>query len=101
MGRRLREALAGFPAVALTGARQVGKTALCRHVWPDAGYVTLDIPALADAARRAPDRFLDEHPAPLIVDEIQYAPELLRHIKVRVDQDRRPEIGRASCRERV
>jgi predicted AAA+ superfamily ATPase len=32
MGRRLREALAGFPAVALTGARQVGKTALCRHV---------------------------------------------------------------------
>ncbi len=90
MGRRLREGLRGFPVVALTGARQVGKTSLCRHVWPDAAYVTLDIPSVADSARLAPERFLDEHPPPLILDEIQYAPELLRHLKVRVDRDPRP-----------
>jgi predicted AAA+ superfamily ATPase len=87
---RLSESLRTFPVVVVTGARQVGKTSLCRHVWPDAGYVTLDIPSVADAARLSPERLLDEHPPPLIIDEIQYVPELLRAIKARVDRQRAP-----------
>ena len=78
MTPRLRKALQQFPAVLVSGARQVGKTALCRHVWPKANYVSLDLPAEADAARREPGAFLKRHRPPLIVDEIQYAPELMR-----------------------
>ena len=87
---RLQTALRQFPVVLLSGARQVGKTVLCRHVWPEANYVTLDLPAEAEAARTDSSAFLDRHSSPLIVDEIQYAPELLRHMKVRVDRDRQP-----------
>jgi predicted AAA+ superfamily ATPase len=87
---RLTKALRQFPAVLVSGARQAGKTALCRHVWPAANYVSLDLPAEADSARSEPETFLQRHPAPLIVDEIQYAPELLRYMKATVDQDKRP-----------
>ena len=87
---RLETALRQFPAVLVSGARQMGKTALCRHVWPEAHYVTLDLPAEAESARHDASAFLQRHPAPLIIDEIQYAPELLRHLKVRLDRDRSP-----------
>lgn len=87
---RLRAAAKTFPVVVLTGARQVGKTSLCRYLWPDANYITFDVPGMAEMARLAPERFLDEHPTPLIMDEIQYVPELLRHIKLRVDEKRQP-----------
>ena len=86
----LKAALAQFPVVAVTGARQVGKTTLARWLLPRAGYVTLDYPADADRARLSPDEFLRTLPQPAILDEIQYAPELLRHLKLAVDRDRRP-----------
>jgi hypothetical protein len=86
----LRKALDQFPAVLLSGARQAGKTALCRHVWPHADYVSLDIPSEAVAAQTDSDSFLERHPPPLIVDEIQYAPQLLRQIKCRIDAHRQP-----------
>ena len=86
----IQKALAEFPAVVLTGARQVGKSTLARHLWPGATYVTLDLPSVAALAERDPEVFWQLHPAPLIVDEVQYAPALLRHLKVRLDQDRRP-----------
>lgn len=47
-------------------------------------------PANAEAARTAPDELLKAYPPPIIIDEIQYAPSLLRHLKVRIDQDRSP-----------
>lgn len=77
-----------FPAVLVTGARQTGKTSLLRHLYPRASFLSLDLPANAEAARTAPDALLEGYPAPVIIDEIQYAPSLLRHIKVRIDQDR-------------
>jgi len=79
-----------FPAVLITGARQTGKTSLLRHLYPRASYLTLDLPANAEAARTAPDELLKAYPPPVIIDEIQYAPSLLRHLKVRIDQDRSP-----------
>lgn len=79
-----------FPALLITGARQTGKTSLLRHLYPDASYLTLDLPANAEAAHTAPDELLEAYPPPVIIDEIQYAPVLLRHLKVRIDQDRRP-----------
>lgn len=79
-----------FPAVLVTGARQAGKTSLLRHLYPQVSYLSLDLPAHAEAAQTAPDALLAQYPEPVIIDEIQYAPSLLRHLKVRIDQDRSP-----------
>ncbi|MGA7538024.1 MAG: ATP-binding protein [Steroidobacteraceae bacterium] len=72
----------------LTGARQVGKTTLARHFLPEAAYVTLDVPPQAELARLNPAELFRSRPAPLILDEVQYAPSLLRELKVRVDRQR-------------
>ena len=79
-----------FPAVLVTGTRQAGKTAILRHLFPQASFLSLDLPANAEAAHTAPEQLLDQHPEPVIIDEIQYAPALLRHVKVRIDKDRSP-----------
>lgn len=85
---KLRRLSSLFPAVILTGARQSGKTTLLRKAFPEHGYVSLDLPTVADQAEQNPDLFLAEHPSPLIVDEVQYAPGLFRHLKVAIDRDR-------------
>lgn len=79
-----------FPAVLVTGARQVGKTSLLRRLFPEAAYVTLDYPGFSEAALTEPERLLDGFEEPVIIDEIQYVPSLLRHLKTRIDRDRRP-----------
>lgn len=90
---RLIRLASQFPAVVVTGARQAGKTTLLRAAFPDHSYVSLDLPSIADQAERNPDLFLRDHPPPILVDEIQYAPGLFRHLKVAID-DRRHEMGR-------
>lgn len=79
---------AHYPCILVIGARQVGKSTLLRALHP-AGmeYVTLDDYTLAAQARKDPIGFLQEHRAPLFIDEVQYAPELLRAIKLRVDEE--------------
>ncbi len=84
----LKQAAAIRPVVLITGARQTGKSSLLKHAFPETTYLTLDYPSLAQAAQESPEHFLNERPAPLIIDEIQYAPSLLRHIKPRIDEDR-------------
>ena len=79
-----------FPAVLVTGPRQVGKTSLLRHLGAERSYVTLDDPLIRDLAKREPALFLQRFRPPLIIDEIQYAPELLPLIKMSIDQDRKP-----------
>lgn len=78
-----------FPVVIVCGARQVGKTTLLnqlREKRPQIQYVTLDYPRLRNLAREDPELFLQQYQAPLMIDEIQYAPELLSYIKMRIDQ---------------
>ena len=86
----IEKALTQFPVTVLTGARQAGKTTLARHVWPNARYVSLDDPAEASQAQHTPDAFLARHAPPVVFDEIQYAPEIFRHLKRAVDRDRQP-----------
>lgn len=81
-----------YPIIVLTGPRQVGKTSLLEKTFPDYHYVTLDYAQNAEQAETNPLGFLSSHPCPLIIDEIQYAPSLLRHIKAQVDQ-RKGEKG--------
>jgi predicted AAA+ superfamily ATPase len=78
-----------FPAVVVTGARQVGKTSLVRRVFPNFAYVTLDIPSIAEQAEKSPDAFINSYDEPLIIDEVQYAPSLFRHLKVKIDENKR------------
>ena len=84
----LQQRMRTRPVVVLTGARQTGKTALVQRLFPHHAYVSLDLPSEAEQAEREPLRFLERHPAPLIVDEVQYAPQLLRHLKRAVDARR-------------
>jgi len=79
-----------FPAVLITGVRQAGKTSLLRHLYPAISYLSLDLPANAEAANTAPERLLEQYPEPVIIDEIQYAPSLLRHLKYRIDRKKTP-----------
>ncbi|HJJ36062.1 MAG TPA: ATP-binding protein [Methanocorpusculum sp.] len=75
-----------FRVLLVTGARQTGKTTLLKHLAePERGYVTLDDLAERTLAKQDPHLFLEQHPAPVIIDEIQYAPELLSYIKIIVD----------------
>lgn len=86
--KKLLENSATRPVVVITGARQTGKTTLVRHLFPEHNYVSLDLPSEAAQAESDPSTFLSRHRPPLIVDEIQYAPALLRHLKTAVDEDR-------------
>jgi predicted AAA+ superfamily ATPase len=79
-----------FPSVVVTGARQVGKTALVQKVFPDYTYVTLDIPAIAAQAENHTEAFIKSHPEPLIIDEVQYAPSIFRYLKVAIDRNKNP-----------
>lgn len=74
-----------FPVVVVSGARQVGKTTLLRHVFPDHDYTVFDPSIDLENARSEPDLFLRNHPSPAILDEVQYAPELVSAIKRKVD----------------
>jgi predicted AAA+ superfamily ATPase len=76
------------PVVVLTGARQTGKTSLLRRLFPRHGFVSLDLPTEAEQAEKDAEAFLARHAGPVIVDEVQYAPTLLRHIKTVVDHNR-------------
>lgn len=85
---RLRRSARTRPVVVLTGARQTGKTSTLRRLFPELGFVSLDLPSEAEEAEHDPQTFLRRHPPPLIVDEVQYAPALFRHLKAAVDADR-------------
>jgi hypothetical protein len=88
---RLRVLSRSFPAIVITGARQVGKTTLLKHVFSKkAETVTFDPIIDIGNARQDPELFLKSRSCPLILDEIQYAPELIPVIKRRIDEDRRP-----------
>lgn len=80
-----------FPVVLVSGARQVGKTTLLKKITEDKKeiqYVTLDHPRIRQLAKEDPELFLQQYSAPIIIDEIQYAPELLPFIKIKVDENR-------------
>jgi predicted AAA+ superfamily ATPase len=88
----LRETAAEMPVVAVTGPRQSGKTTLCRAVFPDKPYVSLEPLDVRDYAAADPRGFLREHAGGAVLDEIQRAPELFAYLQEDVDE--RPEPGR-------
>ena len=86
----ITRAMRTFPAVVVTGPRQSGKTTLLKTGFSKThAYVSLENHDVRMRARDDPNSFLDQHPPPVIIDEIQYVPELLSYIKTRIDDDRK------------
>lgn len=84
---RIASAAKHFKVILLLGARQTGKSTLLRHLLPDAKMVVFDPIQDLYEARKDPDRFLSLFHSPLILDEVQFAPELLASIKRHVDMN--------------
>ena len=78
-----------YPVVLVTGPRQVGKTTMLQRLMAGTGrgYVSLDDLTERDLAKRDPELFLQLHQPPVLIDEVQYAPELFSYIKLTVDRD--------------
>lgn len=85
---RLERSAKTRPVIVLTGARQTGKTSTFRRLFPNHAFVSLDLPTEAEQAEKEPLSFLQRHPPPVIIDEVQYAPGLFRHLKAEIDAHR-------------
>ncbi len=83
--QKLKKIAKYFPVIILSGARQSGKTTLLKKTFESYNYVSLDLPSKAEQAENNPDDFLTEHPNPLIIDAVQYAPGLFRYLKTFID----------------
>jgi len=79
-----------FPSVVVVGARQVGKSTMLKHLFPNYSYVLFDPFVDVQNARADPDLFLDNQRLPIILDEVQYAPEVVSAVKRRIDRDKKP-----------
>jgi predicted AAA+ superfamily ATPase len=91
LGKVILKALKSFPAILVTGPRQSGKTTLLKWLFSRTHrFVTLEDPDIRMRAKEDPLRFLEQYKPPVIIDEIQYVPELLSYIKTKIDQDRKP-----------
>lgn len=77
-----------YPVVLVTGPRQVGKTTMLQKLMEgtERSYVTLDDLNERNLAKTDPELFLQLHKPPVLVDEVQYAPELFTYIKIWVDE---------------
>lgn len=85
-----RKADRQFPVLLVTGARQVGKTTFVQQLrTEERTYVTLDDPTARTLAKSDPPLFLQRFRPPVLIDEFQCAPELLPHIKMAVDRERK------------
>ncbi|NQY80214.1 MAG: ATP-binding protein [Candidatus Caenarcaniphilales bacterium] len=75
-----------FAVILVTGARQAGKSTLLRNIFPNHQYLSLDDLRIRTQANESTATFLDFYKSPLIIDEVQYAPDLLSYIKIIVDE---------------
>ncbi len=77
-----------FPAVAILGARQVGKTTLLRELLPKAPFFDLERSEDFSRITRSPEFFLEQFEESIVIDEAQIVPELFNALRVRIDQRR-------------
>lgn len=88
LAAKLKQAAKQFPVVTVTGPRQSGKTTLVREVFAKHEYVSLELPDQRSFALEDPRGFLGQFDKPVVLDEVQRAPDLLSYIQVLVDEHR-------------
>ena len=88
--KSLKDAVKSFPAVFIGGPRRSGKTTLTKTFLKGYNYVLLDEADVRSLAIDDPRGFLEKYPPPVIIDEIQNAPDLLPYIKARIDENKKP-----------
>ena len=87
--KRIKEINTQFPALIVTGPRQVGKTTMLKNIAEtERKYISLDDPVAREMAKNEPALFLERYFPPVLIDEIQYAPQLLSYIKMHIDEQR-------------
>jgi len=86
--KKLRELASTFKAVAITGARQTGKTTLVKAVFKDKKYVSLENPDTRSFALEDPRGFLASFPQGAILDEVQRTPELFSYLQELLDNSK-------------
>ncbi len=88
----IRQASKEYSILLVTGPRQVGKTTMLRKLMEgtDRRYVSLDDLNERDLAKSDPELFLQIHEPPVLIDEVQYAPELFPYIKILADRESKP-----------
>ncbi len=79
-----------YACILVTGPRQVGKSTMLEHIDGERNKVTLDDLQERHLAKSDPEMFLKLHKTPLIIDEVQYAPELFSYIKIAIDNGAKP-----------
>lgn len=82
----LRRACKEYSLVTITGPRQSGKTSLVKRYCGGYAYANLELPEVRKLAQSDPQAFFNAYPAPVIIDEVQRAPELLSYIQVFADE---------------
>ena len=89
--RTIMKAAKTFPAIVVTGPRQSGKTTLLKAIFSKTHrFVSLENPDMRMRAKEDPVSFFELYRPPVIIDEIQYVPELLSYIKTKIDDNRKP-----------
>ena len=94
MEQKVLDLSKSFSALLITGPRQAGKTTMLKELAAregiGRGYVSLDDLNARDMAKNDPKLFLQLHKPPVIIDEVQFAPELFTYIKIHVDEHHMP-----------
>jgi hypothetical protein len=86
LSKTIQRTIKTFPAIVVTGPRQSGKTTLYKMLFSNThNFVSLENPDIRVRAKEDPVSFLNQYRPPVIIDEIQYLPELLSYIKTEID----------------
>ncbi len=79
-----------YSCILITGPRQVGKSTMLEHLDNNRTIISLDDLQERALAKQDPEMFLKIHPYPILIDEVQYAPELFSYIKIAIDKGAAP-----------
>ena len=90
--QKIKEVSKEYSCIILTGPRQVGKSTVLRHLMEGTNRQEVSLDDLAERrlAKTDPALFLEMHPAPVLIDEVRYAPELFSYIKIKIDNGAAP-----------
>lgn len=86
--KTLLTAIKQFSSIAITGPRQSGKSTLLQNIFKEYKYITFDDPFIREQALSDPNLFIENIGKFVILDEIQYVPEILSYIKIQIDKNR-------------